>query len=115
MESNKIQEFIDRLAEKTARNELDWKRLTDYQPLIDDISLEISENLNIRNSFFLDTSKQRIFLLDYSGYFKVAIIDSSSKEKYIMSIEPTSYYRLESLITNSHQIRDKMLDDFLND
>lgn len=115
MESSKIQAFIDKLAEKTARNEYDWKRLSDNFHYLNQINPELINNLNTPQSFCVDTQKQRIFLLNFFHSHSIMISDLGSDDSYTMSIQPSSYYRLESLIANSHQVRDKMIDDFLDE
>lgn len=116
MESNKTQEFINRLAEKTARNEFDWKLIEENIDALQflkksDFDFRVNEN----SSYWVDTTKQRIFLIDSFDLHKIVLINLNSNDSYAMTIEPSSYYRLESLIRNSHLVRDRMLDDFLND
>lgn len=118
MESNKVHDFIDRLAEKTARNEYDWKSLSENPDALNELNnSDIIFKLNMEDSYYIETPKQRIFLLNYfdvTNIYKVIILDLNSKEYYIMDINGSSYFRIESLIRNSHQVRDKMLDDFFS-
>lgn len=118
MDSIKENRFIDKLVNDTINNKYYWRRIDDLEENVLESKLPSQkENELVQfDSFWIRTNSQYVFLLSFGHNHAVLVSDKYDANKYsFFDISSANYYRLQTLILDSLDIKDQLLDDFLND